>query len=123
MVRKLAAILTADVVGFSRLMEAAEQETLDRLKEIRRAIVQPQIDSHGGRVVKLMGDGLLAEFASVSGAMECAVEIQKLMSSSELSVPDDRRIRLRSGIHLGDIIIEGTGVSVYRTPSISKYGT
>jgi adenylate cyclase len=110
MVRKLAAILTADVVGFSRLMEAAEQETLDRLKDIRRAIVQPQIDSHGGRVVKLMGDGLLAEFASVLGAMECAVEIQKLMSSSEHSVPDDRRIRLRIGIHLGDIIIEGKDI-------------
>ena len=110
MVRRLAAILTADVVGYSRLMESAEQSTLDRLKTILKTIVQPQIKSSAGRIVKLMGDGLLAEFSSVSGAMESAVEIQKLLSAHELQVPDDKRIRLRIGIHLGDIIIEGSDI-------------
>jgi adenylate cyclase len=108
--RKLAAILAADVVGYSRLMGEDEMGTLERLKSLRRKLVQPKIMERGGRIVKLMGDGLLAEFPSVVKAVQCAVDIQQSMIGREADLPDERRIRLRIGVNLGDIIVEGSDI-------------
>jgi adenylate cyclase len=108
--RRLAAILAADVVGYSRLMGHDEAGTLERLKALRRELVQPKITERGGRIVKLMGDGLLAEFPSVVEAVQCAVDIQHDMAAREADVADDQRIRLRIGINLGDIIVEGSDI-------------
>jgi TolB-like protein/Tfp pilus assembly protein PilF len=108
--RRLAAILAADVVGYSRLMGEDEAGTLQRLKSLRKELVQPRITERSGRVVKLMGDGLLAEFPSVVEAVECAVDIQKAMPEREGGLPDERRIRLRIGVNLGDIIVEGSDI-------------
>jgi len=108
--RKLAAILAADVVGYSRLMGEDETGTLERLKSLRRKLVQPKIMERGGRIVKLMGDGLLAEFPSVVEAVQCAVDIQQSMIGREADLPDERRIRLRIGVNLGDIIVEGSDI-------------
>jgi class 3 adenylate cyclase len=103
--RRLAAILAADVVGFSRLMGEDESGTLERLKRLRRELVQPAITARGGRIVKLMGDGLLAEFPSVVEAVRCAVEVQDSMRERDPDLPDERRIKLRIGVNLGDIIV------------------
>ena len=108
--RRLAAILAADVVGYSRLMGEDETGTLDRLKSLRKELVQPKITERKGRIVKLMGDGLLAEFPSVLEAVKCAVEIQQFMIGREADLPDERRIRLRIGVNLGDIIVEGSDI-------------
>jgi adenylate cyclase len=108
--RRLTAILAADVVGYSRLMGEDETGTLERLKSLRRELVQPKITQRKGRVVKLMGDGLLAEFPSVVEAVLCAVDIQRAMPEREADLADDRRIRLRIGINLGDIIVEGSDI-------------
>jgi adenylate cyclase len=108
--RKLAAILAADVVGYSRLMGEDEARTLERLKSLRKELVQPKITERKGRIVKLMGDGLLAEFPSVVEAVQCAVEIQQSMIGREAELPDERRIRLRIGVNLGDIIVEGSDI-------------
>jgi adenylate cyclase len=107
MERRLTAILAADVVGYSRLMGANEVGTLQALQEVHQQLVNPAIDRHGGRVVKLTGDGLLAEFPSVVGAMECAVAIQQEMPSRNVDVPEDRRIQFRVGINLDDVIVQG----------------
>jgi len=108
--RRLAAILAADVVGFSRLMGEDESGTLDRLKSLRTELVQPQISEHSGRIVKLMGDGLLAEFPSVVEAVQCAVDIQQGAGGREVDMPPEQRIRLRIGVNLGDIIVEGSDI-------------
>jgi len=108
--RRLAAILAAGVVGYSRLMGHDEAGTLERLKALRRELVQPKITERGGRIVKLMGDGLLAEFPSVVEAVQCAVDIQHDMAAREADVADDQRICLRIGINLGDIIVEGSDI-------------
>ncbi len=110
MERRLAAILAADVVGYSRLMGEDEAGTLERLKSLRKEVVQPKIAERKGRIVKLMGDGLLAEFPSVVEAVQCAVEIQQDMAGQEADLPDERRIRLRIGVNLGDIIVEGSDI-------------
>ncbi|MGR3715823.1 MAG: adenylate/guanylate cyclase domain-containing protein [Thermohalobaculum sp.] len=110
MERRLAAILVADVVGYSRLMGADEEGTLTRLKAHRDEVIHPSIDTHKGRIVKLMGDGLLAEFASVVDAVRCAVDIQEAMSERNADLPEGQRIQLRIGINLGDIIIEGDDI-------------
>ena len=110
MERRLAAILAADVVGYSRLMGEDETGTLERLKSLRRELVQPRIAERKGRIVKLMGDGLLAEFPSVVEAVQCAVDIQQDMVGREADLPDERRIRLRIGVNLGDIIVEGSDI-------------
>ena len=107
MERKLAAILAADVVGYSRLMEQDEEETFERLKAHRIELVEPAIKEHHGCVFKLMGDGLLAEFASVVDAVECAVDIQRGMAERNAGVPEDQRIDVRIGINLGEVIVEG----------------
>ncbi|MET4805071.1 adenylate/guanylate cyclase domain-containing protein [Limibacillus sp. MBR-115] len=108
--RRLAAIFAGDVVGFSRLMGLDETGTLARLKQVRKTVVQPKIDQHHGRVVKLMGDGLLVEFGSVVDAVTCAIEIQQTLTTQEQSQPDERQIRLRIGVNLGDIILEGSDI-------------
>jgi adenylate cyclase len=108
--RRLAAILAADVVGYSRLMGADEAGTFERLKSLRKDLVQPKITERGGRIVKLMGDGLLAEFPSVVEAVQCAVDIQDAMPEREPDLPDDRRIALRIGVNLGDVIVEGSDI-------------
>jgi adenylate cyclase len=105
--RRLAAILAADVAGYSRLMGADEEGTLERLKAMRRELVDPKIAEHHGRVVKTTGDGLLVEFASVVDAVRCAVEVQHAMPERNTSVAADSRIELRIGINLGDVIVEG----------------
>ena len=117
MERRLAAILAADVVGYSRLMGEDEKGTLEALKDHRAALVEPKIAAYHGRLVKLMGDGALAEFGSVVDAVQCAVDIQRAMAARNASVPEDRRIVFRIGINIGDVIIEeddiyGDGVNV-----------
>jgi adenylate cyclase len=108
--RRLAAILAADVVGYSRLMGEDETGTLERLKSLRKELVQPKITERKGRIVKLMGDGLLAEFSSVVEAVQCAVDVQQEMVEREPEIADERRIRLRIGVNLGDIIVEGPDI-------------
>jgi class 3 adenylate cyclase len=105
--RRLAAILAADVAGYSRLMGADEEGTLERLKALRRELVDPKIGEHKGRIVKTTGDGLLVEFASVVDAARCAVEVQQAMPERNTGIAADSRIELRIGINLGDVIVEG----------------
>jgi len=108
--RHLAAILVADVVGYSRLMEADETGTLAALKERRAGILEPVVKAHGGRVVKVMGDGVLVEFASAVKAVEAALELQEKFAKANEGINDDRRILLRIGINLGDVIGEGSDI-------------
>ena len=105
--RRLAAILAADVVGFSRLMERDDAGTLAALKARRAEILQPIVTKHSGRVVKVMGDGVLVEFASAVDAVSCAVELQEAMGAANSEVPESGRIVLRIGISLGDVLVEG----------------
>src|SRR5262245_19697029 len=115
--RRLSAILAADVANYSRLMGADEEGTLARLKGHRSELIDPKIAEHRGRIVKTTGDGLLVEFASVVDAGRCALDIQRGMSARNADVGDDRRIELRIGINVGDIIIDagdiiGDGVNI-----------
>ena len=115
--RRLAAILACDVAGYSRLMGADEEGTLSRFNAHRREFIEPQIAGHRGRIVKWTGDGILIEFASVVDAARCAVEIQCGMVKRNASIPHDKRIEFRIGIHVGDVIIEdddifGDGVNI-----------
>ena len=105
--RRLAAILAADVAGYSRLMGADEEGTHERLKALRRELVDPKIAEHHGRIVKTTGDGMLVEFASVVDAVRCAVAVQQSMPERDAGVGADSRIELRIGINLGDLIVEG----------------
>jgi len=108
--RRLAAILAADMVGYSRLMEADEIGTIARQKAHRKELIDPKLGEHNGRIVKTMGDGLLVEFASVIDAVQSAVTIQRAMEEREADVPEDRRIRYRVGINIGDIVIDGDDI-------------
>jgi adenylate cyclase len=115
--RRLAAILAADVAGYSRLMGVDEEGTLSRLNTHRRQLLEPKIADHRGRIVKRTGDGILVEFASVVDAARCAIEIQHGMIARNAPVPQDERIEFRIGIHVGDVIIEdgdlfGDGVNI-----------
>jgi class 3 adenylate cyclase len=115
--RRLAAILAADVGGYSRLIEADEEGTLDRLRTLGAEVIHPKIAAHRGRIVKTTGDGLLVEFASVVDALRCAAEIQRALAKSNAPLPTDRRIEFRIGINTGDIVVEdgdifGDGVNV-----------
>ncbi len=110
MKRRLAAILAADVVGYTRLMGEDEAGTLRRLTELREQVLEPLIAEHHGRVVKLMGDGLLVEFASVVDAVACAVAWQKGVVEREAEEDDDIRLQFRVGINLGDVIVEGDDI-------------
>ena len=108
--RRLAAIAVVDVVGYSRLMEADEAGTLDALKQRRKAIVEPIVRGRGGRIVKVMGDGVLIEFASAVNAVDAALDLQAKMVEANRSIADDRRILLRIGINLGDVIGDGSDI-------------
>src|SRR5262252_168768 len=108
--RKLAAILAADVAGYSRLMGADEEGTLERLKAHRRKLIDPKIAEHHGRIVKTTGDGMLVEFASVVDAVRCAVEVQERMVERNADVASDQRITFRVGINVGDIILDGDDI-------------
>ncbi|WP_046868391.1 adenylate/guanylate cyclase domain-containing protein [Microvirga massiliensis] len=105
--RRLAAILAADVVGYSRLVEQDEAGTLAALKVLRREVIDPLLAEHHGRIVKLMGDGAIAEFGSVVDAVLCAVAVQKGVAERQADVPPERRIVFRIGINLGDVVVEG----------------
>src|SRR5215467_9184625 len=127
--RKLAAILAADVAGYSRLMGTDEEGTLAQLKAHRRELIDPQIAEHRGRVVKTTGDGILIEFPSVVEAVGCAVEVQQGMVDRNADVSEDKRITFRVGVNLGDIIIDGDdiygdGVNIAaRLEAIAEPGT
>src|SRR6202140_5051985 len=127
--RKLAAILAADVVGFSRLTGADEDRTLARLRALRSDLIDPTIAVHNGRVFKRTGDGTLVEFRSVVDAVRCAIEVQNAMVERNAGVPEDRRIEFRIGIHVGDVVEEidgdlmGDGVNIAaRLEGIAKPG-
>jgi adenylate cyclase len=105
--RKLAAILAADVVGYAALMERDEKGTHERLMAGRKELFEPEIARHHGRVFKLMGDGMLAEFGSVVDAVECAVSLQRGLAERNANVPEDRRVQVRIGINLGEVICRG----------------
>src|SRR5262245_60133588 len=108
--RRLAAILAADVAGYSRLMGMDEEGTLARLNAHRRDLLDPKSGEHHGRIVKTTGDGLLVEFASVVDAVRCAVEFQRGMVDRNSDVSEDQRIIFRIGINLGDVIVEGDDI-------------
>ena len=117
MQRRLAAVLAADVAGYSRLMGADEEGTLSRLKATRKTLVDPVIAILRGRIVKTTGDGMLVEFASAVDAVRCAVEVQHRMAEQNATVPSAQRIEFRIGIHVGDIIFDdndifGDGVNI-----------
>src|ERR1700745_3694516 len=127
--RKIAAILAADVVGYSRLAGADEDRTLARLRALRSDLIDPTIAVHHGRVVKRTGDGAIVEFRSVVDAVRCAIEVQNAMVERNAGVPEDRRIVFRIGIHIGDVVEEsdgdlmGDGVNVAaRLEGIAKPG-
>jgi class 3 adenylate cyclase/TolB-like protein len=105
--RRLAAILAADIVGYSRLIEQDEAATLAAIRDLRREVVDPLLAEHRGRIVKLMGDGAIAEFGSVVDAVACAVAIQKDAGARQAEVPAERRIVFRMGVNLGDVVVEG----------------
>jgi class 3 adenylate cyclase/pimeloyl-ACP methyl ester carboxylesterase len=126
--RRLAAILAADVAGYSRLMSNDEEGTLAALKALRSSLFDPKVAEHRGRIVKTTGDGALVEFASAVDATRCAMEIQRAMAGGNAAIPEERRIELRIGINVGDIIIDdgdiyGDGVNVAaRLESIADRG-
>ena len=128
--RKLAAILAADVVGYSRLAGVDEDRTLARLRALRSDLIDPTVAVHNGRVVKRTGDGALVEFRSVVDAVRCAIEVQNGMVERNAGLPPERRIEFRIGIHLGDVVEEsdgdlmGDGVNIAaRLEGIAKPGT
>jgi adenylate cyclase len=115
--RRLAAVLAADVAGYSRLMGGDEEGTLARLKAVRKTVVDLNIAKHRGRIVKTTGDGLLVEFVSAVDAARCALEVQSGIAEQNVGVPQDKRIEFRIGIHVGDIIVDendifGDGVNI-----------
>ena len=116
--RRLAAILAADVAGYSRLMGQDEAGTLARLRALRRELIDPQIAEHKGRIVKTTGDGLLVEFPSVVGAVRCAVDVQGSIAERNTSTPAERRIEFRIGIHQGDVLVEEGTFSVTGSTSL-----
>ena len=118
--RKLAAILAADVVGYSRLAGSDEERTLARLRGLRSDLIDPAIAAHHGRVVKRTGDGVLIEFRSVVDAVRCAIEVQNGMVERNAGLPPERRIEFRIGIHLGDVVEESDALLNDLTDAIAK---
>ncbi len=110
MERRLAAIMATDVVGYSRLIRSDEEGTLAALKALRADLIDPKIAEHHGRVVKLMGDGMLAEFASAVDAVRAAVEAQRAVAERNADLPEDKRIAFRVGINLGDVVVDGDDI-------------
>ncbi|MBC8023592.1 MAG: tetratricopeptide repeat protein [Burkholderiales bacterium] len=109
--RKLAAIMLADIAGFSSLMEKDEAGTFERIRNLRAQLIAPRVAEHGGRIIKTTGDGFLAEFPSATSALQCAIAIQRQNHSQQLALPADQRIHIRIGINVGDIIIDGEDVA------------
>ncbi|MBV9286829.1 MAG: adenylate/guanylate cyclase domain-containing protein, partial [Hyphomicrobiales bacterium] len=107
--RKIAAILVADIVGYSRLTGADEEATLARLRALRADLFTPAVESHSGRVVKRTGDGAIVEFRSVVEAVRCALAVTKGLAARNAGLPAERRIEVRTGIHLGDVVEEADG--------------
>ncbi len=105
--RRLVAIMAADIVGYSRLIEADESGTLAAIRDLHREVIDPLLSEHHGRIIKLMGDGALVEFGSVVDAVACAVAIQKGVAARQADIPAERRIVFRAGINLGDVVVEG----------------
>src|SRR5437763_3381751 len=105
--RKLAAILAADVAGYSRLTGIDEEGTLKRLRKLRRELINPAVSLHRGRIVKTTGDGILIEFPSVVDAVRCALDVQRGMASRNEEIPADQRIEFRVGVNVGDVVVEG----------------
>ncbi len=128
-VRRLAAILAADIVGYSRMMGADEEGTLAAVKDSRRELIDPKIAEHQGRIVKRTGDGALVEFASAVDAVRCAIDIQRTAGARNADIPEDRRLEFRIGINVGDIIIDeddifGDGVNIAaRIEPLAEPGT
>jgi adenylate cyclase len=120
MERRLAVILAADVVGYSRLMEADEEGTLAQLRSHREELVNPTIAEHHGRVVKLVGDGVLVEFGSAADAVRCAIGLQEGMATRLASVPELQRTVFRIGVNMGDIIFEDGDIK-YRPPVHTRW--
>ncbi len=116
MERRLAAILAADVVGYARHIRVDEEGTIARLKALREELVDPKIAEYRGCVVKLMGDGMLAEFGSVVDAVRAAVETQQAVAEHNADLPADKRIEFRVGINLGDVVIDGDSPIGHQTP-------
>src|SRR3984957_10347824 len=128
-IRKLAAILAADVIGYSRLAGSDEDRTLARLRALRSDLIDPTIAVHNGRIVKRTGDGIITEFRSVVDAVRCAIEVQSGMVERNAGLPLERRIEFRVGIHLGDVVEEtdgdlmGDGVNIAsRLEGVAKPG-
>jgi adenylate cyclase len=105
--RRLAAIMAADIVGYSRLVEADEAGTLAAIRDLRQAVIDPLLPEHHGRIVKLMGDGAIAEFGSVVDAVACAAAVQRSIAERQAEAPPDRRIVFRIGVNLGDVVVDG----------------
>ncbi|WP_353842983.1 adenylate/guanylate cyclase domain-containing protein [Mesorhizobium sp.] len=106
--RRLAAVMAADVVGYSRLMETDEAGTLAALKSRRKQVLQPLVARHHGRVFKVTGDGVMVEFASAVNALQCAIDVQHAMAAANAALPEKLRIALRIGVNLGDVMVEGS---------------
>jgi class 3 adenylate cyclase len=106
--RRLAAILAADVVGYGRLMEIDEADTLAALKSRRKEVLEPLVSKYEGRIFKVTGDGVLAEFGSAVNAVQCAVDLQRRMANANDGVAEDRHIVLRVGVNLGDVMVEAS---------------
>ncbi len=107
--RKIAAILVADVVGYSRLAGADEDRTLSRLRGLRSDLIDPAVAAHHGRIVERTGDGSIIEFRSVVDSVRCAIEVQNGMAERNAGTPEDRRIEFRIGVHLGEVVEEENG--------------
>jgi class 3 adenylate cyclase len=131
--RRLAAVLAADVVGYSRLMAVDEEGTLAALKAYRRELIDPKIAEHRGRIVKTTGDGILVEFTSAVDAVYCAIEIQQTIAKPDADLPESRRIEMRIGVNIGDVIVDdgdiyGDGVNsphglkALPTAAVSAFG-
>src|SRR5258706_106582 len=120
--RRLAAILVADAVGYSRLMELDEAGTLSALKTLMDSLFLPGIAEHNGRVGKTTGDGILAEFGSVVDAVRCAVAVQRAIGERNIHVVPDKRLQFRIGINLGDVAIEGADPSADRVHIAARLG-
>ena len=115
--RRLAAIMAADVVGYSRMIERDESGTVERLRSLRAELIDPAVAAHSGRIVRMAGDGALVEFPSVVEATQCAIDIQRGMHERNQALPETQRIVLRIGVNLGDIVVEednlhGDGINV-----------
>ena len=110
MERRLAAVMAADIVGYSRMMGADEDGTLEILRELKRSIIEPAVTSHAGRVVKYLGDGFIAEFPSASSTLDCARKIQTDTAVRNVELPEEKRIRMRIGVNQGEIIVEDNDI-------------